>query len=78
MKNFNIQSCRTTVLFWCFVMVIFGNKLTAQPSGREVVISGARFSNRIFETWIEEYQRIYPKPSSALRIKGHQNFPMLI
>ncbi len=49
-------------------------QVNAQESSQEVLISGARFTNELFEKWIGDYQKEYPTATFRIENKGAAEF----
>lgn len=57
------------VLFWIALMAGSVSAYTQTASG-EVVLSGARFTNDLFQHWISDYQKLYPAAHFRIENKG--------
>ncbi|MBR9997593.1 MAG: hypothetical protein KFF73_01420 [Cyclobacteriaceae bacterium] len=56
------------------VVWLMSNQVPAQPADEETVLSGARFTNGLFEKWIDEYQILYPGRKFRIEDKGAAEF----
>ena len=65
---------RTGLLMAFAAMSIFSTPALGQSTGDEIVVSGARFTNSLFEHWIAEYKKLHPDANFRIENKGSAEY----